>query len=140
MTKAQREQNGNFELNGVAYRLNDGRELAIYLRRGVPWVARLRGDEGELYTAGEWFRLHGSDRGLHRVHEAAAGSASALPRDVATRIEALHRGIEVRVMPAWISALERAVRGLQAQLASGARRGAAKFAQFLPGRAPTSTW
>jgi len=123
MRKAQREQDGKFEINGVAYRLNDGRELAIYLRRGVPWVAWLRGDEGELYTAGEWFRLHGSDRGLQRVHEAAAGSDSALPDGLAARIDALHRRMETPVTPRWIAALLRGARGFPGRLASALRQG-----------------
>lgn len=117
MRKAQRGQDGKFELNGVAYRLNDGSEIAIYLRRGAPWVAQFRGGSGELYTAGEWFRLHRPPRAPRLVHEAAAGSTSQLPEAVAARIEALHCRMETPVTPPGVSALLRGVRALLARLA-----------------------
>lgn len=121
MTGSQREQSRELELRGVAYRLNDGSEIAIYLRRGVPWVAQLRGGTGELYTAGEWFRLHRPPRAPRLMHEAAAGSTSKLPDAIATRIDALHRGMETPVTPQLIATLRRGARGLLARLAPGYR-------------------
>ena len=123
MTGDQREQDRVAQLHGVAYQLNDGSEIAIYLRRGVPWVAQFRAGTGELHTAGEWFRLHRPPRAPRRVHEAAAGSASSLPDALAARIDALHRKMETSVTPQWIAALLRRAGGLLARLACTLRHG-----------------
>lgn len=123
MTGSQAEQSRELELRGVAYRLNDGSEIAIYLRRGVPWVAQFRGGTGELYTAGEWFRLHRPPRAPRLMHEAAAGSTSRLPDAMAVRIEALHCRMETLVTPPWMFILVRGARTLLARLAPAHRHG-----------------
>jgi hypothetical protein len=68
-------------------RLGEEREIAIYLRGGVAWVADFRGERSELYTAGEWFALNGS-RGVLR--RAGLDSAVPLPARLIERIERLH--------------------------------------------------
>ena len=52
--------------NGNLLRLGE-REIAIYQRDGVAWVADFRGGRGEIFTAGEWFALNGRGRVLRRA-------------------------------------------------------------------------
>jgi hypothetical protein len=73
--------------NGNLLRLSETREIAIYRRGGVAWVADFRGARGELYTAGEWFTLIGRGSLLRR---AGLRSSVPLPADVVERIERLH--------------------------------------------------
>ena len=115
MTGSQAEKTRELELRGAVHRLNHGSEIVIYLRRGVPWVAHFKAGTGELYTPGEWFRLHRSPRSLQPVHEAAAGSDSSLPDAVAAQIEALHQKIETPVVRQRILALLRRLRSLLAR-------------------------
>ncbi len=44
--------------NGSLLRLSESREIVIYRRDGVAWVADFRGGRGEPFTAGEWFALN----------------------------------------------------------------------------------
>lgn len=122
MTGSQAEKTRELELSGAVHRLNDGSQIAIYLRRGVAWVAHFRGGTAELFTAGEWFRLHRPPRAPRLMHEVAAGSVSRLPDAVAARIEALHCKVETPVTSPWISTLLRAAHGLLARSAAGFRR------------------
>ena len=74
-------------LNGNLLRLGETREIAIYQRGGIAWVADFRGARAELYTAGEWFTLIGRGSLLRR---AGLASIAPLPADVIERIERLH--------------------------------------------------
>jgi hypothetical protein len=73
--------------DGKLLRLGECREIAIYQRDGVAWVADFRGGRGELFTPGEWFALNG--RGS-LVRRARPVSIAPLPADVIERIERLH--------------------------------------------------
>ncbi|HEY6241828.1 MAG TPA: hypothetical protein VIW78_13460 [Burkholderiales bacterium] len=73
--------------NGNLMRLGETREIAIYLRGGVAWVADFRGGRGDLFTARDWFALNGRASLLRR---AGLTSITPLPADVIGRIERLH--------------------------------------------------
>jgi len=70
---------------GSLLRLGETREIAIYRRGGVSWVADFRGGRGELSTPGEWFALNGGSA-LRRV------SGVPLPAEMIEKIERLHAG------------------------------------------------
>jgi hypothetical protein len=72
--------------NGNLLRLGE-REIAIYQRDGVAWVADFRGGRGEIFTAGEWFALNGRGRVLRR---AGLASMAPLTAPLVERIERLH--------------------------------------------------
>jgi len=78
-------------LEGSLLRLSEAREIAIYRRDGVAWVADFRGGRGELFTAGEWFALNGRASALRR---AESKSAAPLPVRVIERIERLHESVK----------------------------------------------
>ena len=73
--------------NGNLLRLGETREIAIYLRDGVAWVADFRGARGELFSARAWFALNGRSSVLRR---AGLASIAPLPADVIERIARLH--------------------------------------------------
>jgi hypothetical protein len=73
--------------NGNLLQLGEQREIAIYLRDGVAWVADFRGARGELFTAREWFALNGRSS---LVRRAALDSIEPLPTRLVERIERLH--------------------------------------------------
>ena len=73
--------------SGNLLRVGETREIAIYQRGGLVWVADFRGGRGELFTAADWFAVHGHGSLLHR---AGLGSPAPLPADVIERIERLH--------------------------------------------------
>jgi hypothetical protein len=73
--------------NGNLLRLGETREIAIYQRGGLAWVADFRGGRGELFTVGAWFALNGRSSLLRR---AGLDSIAPLPADVIERIERLH--------------------------------------------------
>lgn len=74
-------------MNGNLLQLGEAREVAIYRRNGVAWVADFRGGRSELFTVGEWFALNGRGSLLRR---AVPDSVGPLPADVIERIERLH--------------------------------------------------
>lgn len=80
-------RNGTAVENGNLLRLGETREIAIYLRGGVTWVADFRGARGDLFTVSAWFALNGRSSLLRR---AGLGSIAPLPADVIERIERLH--------------------------------------------------
>jgi hypothetical protein len=86
--------------NGNLLRLGETREIAIYQRDGVAWVADFRGGRGELFTVGEWFALNGRGSVLRR---AGLASIVPLPARLVERIERLH-GAEDRVPLAALAA------------------------------------
>ena len=73
--------------NGNLLQLGECREIAIYRRDGVAWVADFRGVRGELFTAGEWFTLNGRGSLLRRPR---SDSIEPLPAHAIGRIERLH--------------------------------------------------
>jgi len=80
-------RNETAEPDGSLLRLSETREIAIYRRGGVAWVADFRGARAELFTAGEWFALNGRGSLLRC---AGLASIAPLPADVIVRIERLH--------------------------------------------------
>jgi hypothetical protein len=74
--------------NGNLLRVGETREIAIYQRGGLAWVADFRGGHGELFTASAWFALNGRSSLLRRT---GLGSIEPLPAEVIERIERLHR-------------------------------------------------
>jgi hypothetical protein len=78
--------NGNRErtaLEGSLLRVGETREIAIYRRGGVAWIADFRAGAGELFTPGEWFALNGASA-LRRA------SSAPLPAEAIGKIERLH--------------------------------------------------
>ena len=73
--------------NGNLLRFSETREIAIYQRDGVAWIADFRGARAELFTACEWFALNGHGS---LVRRAGPASIVPLPADVIERIERLH--------------------------------------------------
>jgi hypothetical protein len=73
--------------NGNLLQLGECREIAIYRRDGVAWVADFRGVRAELFTAGEWFALNGRGSLLRR---AGSDSIEPLPAHVIEGIARLH--------------------------------------------------
>ena len=86
--------------NGNLLQLGECREIAIYRRDGVAWVADFRGPRAELSTARAWFALNGRSSLLRR---AAPASIVPLPADVIERIERLH-GAQDRAPPSALAA------------------------------------
>ena len=73
--------------DGSLLRLSETREIAIYQRDGVAWIADFRSGRGELFTVGEWFALNGRGSALRR---AGPASIAPLPAQVIERIARLH--------------------------------------------------
>jgi len=82
-----RARNEEAVLNGCLLRLSETRQIAIYQRDGVTWIADFRGGRGELFTVGEWFALNGRERFLRR---AGLEPVAPLPARVIEGIERLH--------------------------------------------------
>jgi len=80
-----RARNGTAAIEGCLLWLSEAREIAIYQRDGVAWIADFRGARAELFTVGEWFALNGGGSPLRR-----AEPASPLPPRMVERIERLH--------------------------------------------------
>jgi hypothetical protein len=72
-------------MEGNLLRLSATREIAIYRREGVAWVADFRGGRGELFTPGEWFALNRC-----ASLRAALASPGPLSGSVIERIERVH--------------------------------------------------
>lgn len=85
--RMNREGDLKAQISGNVLRQGAKREIAIYLRDGVTWVADFRGGSGELFTAGEWFALN---RGAGALRRAERDSIEPLPAYVVERIERLH--------------------------------------------------
>jgi hypothetical protein len=102
--------------DGNFLRLGETREIAIYLRGGLAWVADFRDGRGELFTPGVWFALN-RGAGLR----AALESLHPLPASVIERIERLHA----------------AERPLLDDLMARLRDGLAKVSRGLSRRTPT---
>ena len=116
---------------GSLLRLGETREIAIYQRDGVAWVADFRGGRGELFTVGEWFAINGRGRLLRR---AGLAPIAPLPANVIERIERLH-GAEDR---APLSALEERLGGRVAGFFRELSCRASALARPAPVRQPSS--
>jgi hypothetical protein len=82
------EQNGASRLNGNLLRLGDQREIAIYLRDNIAWVAEFNNGRASVSTASHWFSVNQGGRVLRQMDLA---SITPLPDDVMERIERLHQ-------------------------------------------------
>lgn len=87
---------------GSLLRLSETREVAIYLRDGVTWVADFRDGYGELFTVGEWFALNHCGGVLRRMK---LDPIAPLPDRVAERIEQLHCAEKSADAPTLMAAL-----------------------------------
>jgi hypothetical protein len=126
-----REGNEAAAPEGSLLRLGETREIAIYQRDGVAWVADFRGGRGELFTVAEWFALNGRGRLLRRAELAPI---APLPANVIERIERLH-GAEDR---APLSALAERLGGRVAGFSRELSRRASALARPAPVRQPSS--
>jgi len=87
------EETSAASMTGQLLRLDDRREIAIYVREGVTWVADFGDGGGEPVEATTWFRTCGGRLALsHSLRRIALDSAVAIPPEMARRIESLHRG------------------------------------------------
>ena len=91
---ANQQQNGANALHGNLLRLSERREIAIYLRDGVAWVADFENGRGELFTASAWYGMGGGRRLAHAQRRGEVETVSPLPGEVVQRIESLHRRME----------------------------------------------
>jgi hypothetical protein len=82
------EQNGASRLNGNLLKLADQREIAIYLRDNMAWVAEFNNGRASVSTASHWFSANQGGRVLRQMDLA---SIVPLPDDVMERIEWLHQ-------------------------------------------------
>lgn len=89
-------------MEGNLLRLSATREIAIYRRGGLAWVADFRGGHGELFAAADWFALNARGSLLRRVATDAIGP---LPADAIGRIERLHQAEDrspLAAVAAWL--------------------------------------
>ena len=98
-------------LDGSLLRLSDTREIAIYQRDGIAWIADFRGASGELFTVGEWFALNGQGRALRR-----AEPATPLPARLLEAIERLHRAQDPVPLAVLLGSLRESLAGYPACL------------------------
>jgi hypothetical protein len=73
-------------------RRNARREVAIYLRESVLWVADFIDGDGQIVDAPTWIRFHcGSASTRHAQRRMVLESAVPVSRELSVRIEQLHR-------------------------------------------------
>jgi hypothetical protein len=77
-------------LQGSLLRLKDGRSVAIYLRKGVAWVAEFCGGRGRLLSVPEWHCFHARSV-VHAQRRGEVEILGPIPSEVVARIESLHR-------------------------------------------------
>ena len=104
-------------IQGSLLRLPEGREIAIYLRDGVPSIAEFRNGQGELHSAGGWMSVNGRKL-AHAQRRGEAGMVSPIPAEAAVRIERLHRRIPLSQHCAML--LQRFFNGMPARSADSA--------------------
>lgn len=84
-------------IQGQLLRLNERREVAIYLRNDALWVADFIDGHGELIDAITWFRFNcGTRASLQARCRMALESAIPLSGQLVARIEHLHRSATAR--------------------------------------------
>lgn len=86
-----RKQAGTSPLQGNLLRLNDGREVAIYLREGAAWIAEFKNGKAGLHVAGEWFSTGHGRMLAHAQRRGEVDYISPIPEEVVERIERLHQ-------------------------------------------------
>ena len=90
---ANREQGTAGRIQGSLLRLRGGREVAIYVRDGVPSVAEFHDGSGEVFPASDWMSVNGR-KVVYAQRRGEAESESPITADVAERIKRLHRRFE----------------------------------------------
>jgi hypothetical protein len=84
-------------IQGQLLRLSERREVAIYLRNDVLWVADFIDGRGELIDAITWFRFNcGTRASPHARRRIVLESAIPLSAQLVARIEHLHGSAKVR--------------------------------------------
>ena len=79
-------------IQGQLLRLSARREVAIYLHRGMLWIADFIDGQGELIEPELWFRFHCAAPGTrHARRRMLLESALPLSEEIVARIESLHR-------------------------------------------------
>ena len=85
-----RKYRGTGPIQGQLLRQNKRREVAIFLRDGVLWVADFIDGQGELVEATTWFRFNcATPLATHARWRMAVESATPLSEDLVQRIECL---------------------------------------------------
>lgn len=77
-------------IQGSLLRPRGGREVAIYLRDGVPWIAEFQDGSDQVFAASEWMSVDGRKL-AYAQRRGELESESPIPADVMVRIERLHR-------------------------------------------------
>jgi hypothetical protein len=79
-------------IQGQLLRLSERREVAIYLRDGMLWVADFIDGDGELVEAKTWFRFNCGAQATHHARRRMVREAAIpLSRELIVRIDRLHR-------------------------------------------------
>lgn len=82
-------------IRGQMLRRNARREVAIYLREGILWIADFIDGDGQIVDAPTWIRFYcGSPSTRHAHRRMALESAVPVSRELSMRIEQLHRARE----------------------------------------------
>jgi len=95
---AKRECTSASPIQGNLLRLNEHREVAIYLREGAAWVADFNNGGAELHSLSAWYSIGGGRMLAHALRRDAVETISPLPDEVVRRIESLHRCLEEPVV------------------------------------------
>jgi hypothetical protein len=83
---------------GQMLRRNARREVAIYLRERVLWVADFIDGDGQIVDAPTWIRFHcGSPSTRHAQRRMALESAVPVSRELSMRIDELHRARDAAI-------------------------------------------
>ena len=84
-------------LHGQLLRQSERREVAIFLRDGVLWVADFIDGQGELVEATTWFRFHCAAFSARQARSRMVReSATPLSADLVQRIERLPTPVAIR--------------------------------------------
>ena len=91
------DREGSGPLHGQLLRQSERREVAIFLRDGVLWVADFIDGQGELIEATTWFRFHCAAFSTRQARSRMVReSATPLSADLVQRIERLPRPVAIR--------------------------------------------
>ncbi len=83
------ERNGMSVLNGNFLRLGTGREIAIYFRDGMAWVAEFGKGHAQIHHASAWLSVYGRAF-VHAQRRGEVEIVSPTPVDIVARIDGLH--------------------------------------------------
>lgn len=79
------------DVHGHVLLMGERHHIAIYLRRGLTWVAEFKEGYGELTDATTWFRFNCRNlANSHDLRRMALESAMPISAELGLRIEALH--------------------------------------------------